>query len=228
MRKLVRDRSVLIVGHADADGHLAAEQSRRNALDMGATACDVLVDPRITAGRHMWRKHLPEIPVNGADTVIFVDLMFQPADPADSAEAIAELARQHADKTFIVIDHHPVFGLPSLPHNVSLWFTPAVYTCCFGIPGLLMVIASVCDRDEGPVASMIDATTRRRALGMERAAADADLAGARLLRLLRDDRWDIIEAVAEEPRDVHRRVRGRRTRKQPDSSGLMRAHAAAG
>ena len=32
MKNLVNGRSVLIIGHSDADGHLASEQSRRNAL----------------------------------------------------------------------------------------------------------------------------------------------------------------------------------------------------
>ena len=71
---------------------------------------------------------------------------------------------------------------------------------------------------------MIDDTMRRRALGMVRASADRDLAGDKLLSLLAHDRWDLIEILADEPAEIHRRVRGRRHSRQPSSPGLTRAH----
>ena len=228
VRKLVKGHHVLIVGHADADGHLAAEQSRCNVLRMGACRCEVLVDPKRTASYRMWHNHLPEIPIARADTVIFVDIMFPPDDPSDSVWNLIELANKNPGKSFVVIDHHPVLGLPELPQNLGIWFTSAVYTCCFGLPTWLMVVAAICDRDEGPVAPMIDNTMRLRALGMERAVADRDLAGEKLLRLLAADRWDLLETLAKDSNDMHKRVRGRRLRQQPLSVGLAQAHAAIG
>jgi len=227
MLELVKDGAALIVGHADADGHLAAEQSRRNAERGGARSCRVYVDAKHTAGYRMWRDHLDEIPIEGSDVVIFVDLMFRPDDVSGSVGALVNLAQRNAEKTFVVIDHHPMPGLPALPTNLIILFTPAVYTCCFGPPSKLMVVASICDDDEEPVSELIDKTARRRALGMERAAADPELAGSRLLRLLADDRWDLIEGLADEPKDFHRRVRGRRHSNQPLSPALNEARVAA-
>lgn len=228
MRDLVRRRNVLVVGHADADGHLAAEQSRRNALAMGALHCDIFIDPRKTAGHRMWLKHLAEVPIAAAEVVVFVDIMFSPNELSLSLGALIDVAQKNPEKTFVVIDHHPLLGLPALPKNLGVWFTSAVYTCCFGRPSSLMVIAAICDHDEEPVAPMIDDTIRRRALGVVRAVADRDLAGKKLLRLLSEDRWDLIETLAKEPRDIHRRVRGRRIARQPESTGLVQALAAAG
>jgi len=219
-------RTVLIVGHADADGHLAAEQSRRNGLAAGAKTCDVFIHPTYTAGHRMWQTHLDKIPLDGSDVVIFVDLMFRRDDIAGSVGALIDLVRSLPESTFMVIDHHPVGGLPALPENLSILLTPAVYTCCFGPPSHLMVVASICDNDEAPVAAMIDQTARQRALGMTRAAADRNLVGAPLLRLLSGERWDLIERMAEEPAEIHRQVRGRRTAKQPASSALADARIA--
>ncbi len=226
-KALTKNRRVLIVGHADADGHLAAEQSRRNTLRSGASRCEVFVDVKRTANYRIWRNHLPEIPICSADTVVFVDLMFHPDDVVGSVNVLTELASKNPEKQFIVIDHHPYSGLPALSVNLSIWFTSAVYTCCFGPPSALMVVAAICDRDEEPVVAMIDETMRRRALGMERAAADRNLAGSKLLRLLANDRWDLIEQLAEESKDVHQRVRGRRHSRQPLSPGLERARGVA-
>jgi len=89
-----------------------------------------------------------------------------------------------------------------------------------------MVTASICDHDEGPVMPMIDDGFRQRALGMQRAVADRELSGQSLLRLLADDRWDLIESLASESNEVHKRVRGRRIAKQPPSAGLEQMHAA--
>lgn len=225
-KALTKNRHVLIVGHADADGHLAAEQSRRNSLRSGASRCEVFVDVKRTANYRIWRNHLSEIPICSADTVVFVDLMFHPDDVVGSVNVLTELASENPEKQFIVIDHHPYSGLPALSVNLSIWFTSAVYTCCFGPPSALMVVAAICDRDEEPVVAMIDETMRRRALGMERAAADRTLAGNNLLRLLASDRWDLIEELAKEPKDVHQRVRGRRHSQQPLSPGLERAREA--
>ena len=60
MKALAKNRYVLIVGHADADGHLAAEQSRRNALRNGARECEVFVDAKCTASYRIWRHRLAE------------------------------------------------------------------------------------------------------------------------------------------------------------------------
>ncbi len=50
MPQLVENKRVLIIGHADGDGHLAAEQSRRNAIEAGTISCTLQVDSQITPG----------------------------------------------------------------------------------------------------------------------------------------------------------------------------------
>ena len=225
MKQFVNKQRVLVVGHSDADGHLAAEQSRRNILQLGALLCDTFVDKTFTSGQRIWQKYLSHVPIEKYDRVVFVDLMFHPEQVRESVGEIVNLAEKHSEKQIMVIDHHPTSGLPSLPDNLSICFTSIVYACCYGAPSDLMVIASLCENEEEPVLPMVDDGIRRRALGMTRAAADPNIAGSALLKLLSKDRWDIIERLADEPKDIHKRVRGRRHSQQPESPGLLQARA---
>lgn len=227
MKDLVRGRSVLVIGHSDADGHLASEQSRRNALRHGAKRCDVFIDPHWTRGYRLWCKYLDKMPIHRAQTIIFVDLMLDPADVSGSANAVVALANANKDKEFLLIDHHPMSGLPSIPENLRICFTQIVYACCYGEPGNLMVMASLCENEELPVAPLIDEKMRTRALGVRRAAADRAMAGENLMKLLADDLWDVIEQLALEPKDIHKSVRGWRHSRQPESPALSQAHAVA-
>ena len=92
-----------------------------------------------------------------------------------------------------------------------------------------MITASICDRDEAPVANFITRRHRLWARGVARAAADREnLAGEKLLRLLSDDRWDLLEQIADETPEHHRTVRGRRVRGLNVSDALATARMAAG
>lgn len=223
----LKDRHLLIVGHADGDGYLAAEQSRRNAAAAGAASCHVLVDPTITPGYRFWERYLERLEVEEYDAVIFVDLMLNYKAPRDSFDRLRAKAINHPDKNFLVIDHHPVGGLPGTPDNLEFRFTDTVYECCLGDPSELMIIASICDRDEGPVQHLINDVHRRRAIGVSRAASDRyGLAGNLLIRLIREEQWEILEALGQEDRQYHRTVRGIRPSSSPVTPALQAARQA--
>lgn len=229
MQEATKGKRVLVVGHADADGHLAAEQSRRNVLKLGAKSCSVFVDPGVTKNYRFWDRHLPNFDFGEAETIIFVDIMLNPKTLKKSFACLIEKVLKEKHRQFILIDHHPLGGLPGIPENLKICFTPIVYTCCYGPPSDIMIVASICDRDEKPIQEMITFTHRHRAKGVRRAAADTkELAGAPLLRLLSLDRWDIIESLADENDDMHRTVRGMRLLRLPSSDALHAARVAAG
>ena len=97
MRQLVKNKRVLIIGHADGDGHLAAEQSRRNAIDAGAHSCTLLVDPQITPGYRFWDRHLPELDISAYGLVLFVDLMLNPKRVGVIFASLVARARAESD-----------------------------------------------------------------------------------------------------------------------------------
>ena len=229
MQELTKGKRVMIIAHADGDGYLAAEQSRRNAVKSGAVSCKILADPAITPGYRFWERHLESLELGDAGVVLFVDLMLNYKAPLDSLARIEAKARANPDRQFIVIDHHPCGELPSSPRNLLLRFTDKVYECCLGEPTELMLIASICDRDEYPVRDRINENHRLRAIGVSRAAADRKgLAGGPLVRLLQEDRWDVIEALGQEDRQFHRTVRGVRPASTPVSPALEVARGAVG
>ncbi len=82
----VKGRRVLVIGHADGDGHLAVEQSRRNLHAEGALTIEVLVEPPITSGWRFWETALGSVDFGEAELVLFVDLMFNPREPRRSFE----------------------------------------------------------------------------------------------------------------------------------------------
>lgn len=227
----VQGRDVLLIGHADGDGYLATEVSRRNALGAGARHCEVLIDPKVTGGYRIWDRYLDRIDLGAADMVIFVDLMLSYRDPRDSFDRLAALARREPARHFVLIDHHPVEGLPTPPDNLELRFTNRVYDCCWGDPDNeadMMLVASICDRDEAPVRDRITEVHRRRAVGLSRAAADRSmLAGEPLRRLVETGAWELIEGIADEDRAMHRTVRGLRPKADPRSPAVLAAQRAA-
>lgn len=222
-----RGRRVLVVGHSDADGHVAAEQSRRNVMARGATACRVLVRPELTGSYRFWESGLSRVDFGDAELVIFVDIMLSPHDPTTSVRAIAELARRETHRDFLLIDHHPVDVSCARAPNLELSFTPEVYRCCYGDPGEMMLVAAICDGDEQKVRGRAGAKHYTRAVGLRRAAADRSLAGAPLMGLLAENRWDLMEMLASEPVALHKTVRGRRPSKAPHSEALSYARDAA-
>lgn len=221
-------RSALVIGHADGDGHIAAEQSRRNLISANARNCDVLVRPGLTSSFRFWEKSLNTVDLGSAEVVVFVDIALNPHNPKRSLEAVFDRANSERDRMFLLIDHHPVNRLPRAPENVFINLTSTVFTCCYGLPSNLMIVAAICDKDELPVKHLIQPMHRKRALGISRGAADKHgLAGKQLLALLQADRWDLIEKLAEEPKTLHKRVRGNRLLTLRPSSGLIAARLAA-
>jgi hypothetical protein len=124
---------VLVIGHADADGHLIAEQVRRNLASVESFAVKVVVDPQRTQGHRSWLKldAFPEIA--SADYVFFVDLMFAPDSYTEEAAALTRFASAWPDKRFFLIDHHPLpLRLLQAAPNLRVAYRPDVCECAIG------------------------------------------------------------------------------------------------
>lgn len=223
-------RNVLILGHADGDGYLAAEQSRRNVVQGGASDCQIIVHPRVTGGYRFWERHLAELELGNADLVIFVDIMFHRKNPDDSFARLCEKARMHPHVEFAVIDHHPQFipeDRSQAPANLSIQPVATAYECCFGEPSdELMVPAALCEKEEEIIKDKISDRDRVRAIGVARAAADrGGLAGEKLIQILASADWALLEAIGQEDANEHRFVRGVRPKNDPPSRALAEARA---
>ena len=205
--------SAIVFGHADADGHLAAEQTRDYLIDRGITVT-TLVSSK-THNYRFWDK-LPDFDLSDYELVVFVDIAFRFRDPSESLARLLNVSDRQAHKQFIVIDHHPLV-LPQNPRrNVLLLEVSDPYECCLGVPDSdLMQVAALCDGS--PTAVAPTPLLSRRALGVKRAAADVGgVAGDGLLELIRERRWDFFEALADEDQEMHRSARGiRRHSSQP-------------
>lgn len=218
--------SALIFAHADGDGHLAAEQTRRNLAEDGIDVLRIVVDPLKTRNWKFWFDHFQEADFGNAEHVYLVDLMLGGPDPEQAYRALLERVRREPDRQFHFVDHHPLKGALDVPANLELRFVSSVFECCFGRPSELMLIASICDRDEAPVASMLSSCHRRRALGINRAVTERTvLAGSALLHLLHHEHWEVFEQLADEPAEYHRTFYGNRVSKQPKSPLLQLAYA---
>ena len=201
--------SAILFGHADADGHLAAEQSRDWLVKRGVTVETVVSSE--TRNYRFWEK-LPKFDLSNYGIVVVVDIAFKFRDPNDSLARLLAVSDQHPHREFVVIDHHPL-ALPQEPRQNSLLIeVKDPYDCCLGEPDPeLMQVAALCDG--APTAVHPTPLLRRRALGVKRAAADVrGVAGDRLLKLIRERRWDFFEALSEEDREMHRSSRGFRNR----------------
>ena len=155
---------------------------------------------------------------------MIVDIAFRFKDPEESLMALLQVVDSYPRTRFLVLDHHEL-KRPTLERsNLSLVEADSVFQCCFGTPSDdLMIVAAICDRDEGTVRHLITEAHRKRADGIRRAAADIDgVAGSVLLSLLKRGRWSFFEKLAEEPSESHKRARGRRTSKS-HSSPLLKA-----
>ncbi len=201
----------IIYGHADADGHLAAEHTRTNLRAKGIDVSDVVITPE-TRNYRFWERTLPGLDFGRFRLVVFVDIAFSFRDPSSSLESLLVNVDQHPDTRFVVIDHHPLKQPVKARSNLALVEADTAYNCCLGTPSdELMVLAAICDGDREAVKSRTSREISKRALGVSRAAADLHgMVGYRLLSLLRHRRWEFFESLAEEPQECHRNVRGRR------------------
>lgn len=214
-------KRALVIGHADGDGHIATEQSRRNLAAEGWLV-DTLVDPRVTRNWRLWSKHLQTLSFASYAYVVFVDLMW-PSREQEAAIAWDILdwqAQAHRKTEFLVIDHH---ALPTTTpaDNVTFIESPTVFDCCYGQPTDMMLVAAICDRDIEPVADLLTKDHHHRALGLKRAVTDRQgLAGRPILNFLASDAWDVFERLADEPASYHRTMYGNRLEREPSSPTL--------
>ncbi|HUD50757.1 hypothetical protein [Parvibaculum sp.] len=214
---------VLIIGHSDADGHLIAEQTRRNLSLVPTLNVEVLVDPHRTQGHQVWRQLelMPEI--DGADLVFFVDLMFSPSSFVAESEALVAFAQERQESRFFIVDHHPLpIARLAEAKNIRAVYRPDVFECVFGPRSGMMVLAAICEHQRPLVESIRQPYHDILAQGLRRAAAPGgELGGEALLGLLRHDRWDAIYAIGADDVSYHRLVRGRRVSNQPRSKVLV-------
>lgn len=212
-------REVLIVSHADADGHIIAEQTRRNLASIPSFAVRTVVDPVRTKDHRTWLR-LDQIPeIGGAAIVLFVDLMFAPTTFVEEAEALVKFVRAHSSTMFVLIDHHPLpLQRLSAASNLRAVYRPDVSECAVGPRDEMMFVAALCEHQEPPQATE---KHRKIALGMKRAAAlGGPLPGARLSALLRWDHWEALMQLGEEDASQHKLPRGRRASSTPTSKLL--------
>jgi hypothetical protein len=220
---------VLVVGHADADGHIIAEQTRRNLALIPSFDVSVLVDPSRTQGHRVWTKleTLPEL--DQADIVFFTDLMFGPTEFAEESDSLVRFLSARPRKRFFLVDHHPVPNRRlQRADNLRVVYRPDVFDCTFGPRTGMMVVAALCE-NQGPYVADIKLPMHEvLALGMRRAAAlGGVLPGEKLLALLRADAWDALRQIGEDDRASHRLPRGRRPANLPGSEALNSAETLA-
>jgi hypothetical protein len=215
-------QSVLVVGHADADGHLIAEQVRRNLALIDSFDVTTVVDPARTKDHTAWL-HLDTITeIEDADIVFFVDMMFAPATFVEEAKALVEFACDYDEKRFFLIDHHPLPLRRLAPaENLRVMYRPEVFDCAIGPRSGMMIAAALCEGQRANVADIKEPVHDALALGIRRAAAlGGPLPGEKLLALLRSDCWGTLVRLGEEDREFHRLPRGRRALNQPRSEVL--------
>lgn len=205
---------VLVVSHADADGHVIAEQVRRNLEHVPTFEVSTVVDGQRTKDHKTWLKldALPEIDAN--NIVFFVDLMFAPKSFVSEADALVAFASERQDKRFYLIDHHPLPSrLLSQAPNLRALYRRDVVDCTFGTPSWMMVIAALLEKQPTRAKAHASADHRDLAEGIRRAAAPGGpLVGQKLLTLLRFDCWSELIALGRDDPRNHRLPRGRRPR----------------
>lgn len=222
-------RSVLVVSHADADGHVIAEQVRRNLAAVPSFDVSTIVDPERTKDHKTWTKldAFPE--VENADLVFFVDLMFAPASFTGEAESLVDFVSHRPSKLFFVLDHHPIpFRLLDRAPNLRALYQRDVVDCTFGIPSWMMCIAALLEKQETRIEALTNPVHVQLAEGIRRAAAPGGpLPGEKLLALLRYECWDELVALGLDDPANHRLPRGRRPKKWKASEPLRSLDALA-
>jgi hypothetical protein len=216
-------KRVLVVGHADADGHIIAEQVRRNLEAVRSFQVSTVVDPKRTSGHKAWL-HLELLPeIEWADLVLFVDLMFATTSFAAEADALVSYAKRHEAKRFVVIDHHPLpLRRLSAATNVRAVYHEDVMDCTVGTSSPMMIIAALCESQETRAEDLKRPIDEDISSGMKRAAAlNGPLSGPRLLALLRSDRWAQLAKLGQEDKAKHRLPRGLRPKDEQPTGMLL-------
>ena len=217
-------RNVLIVSHADADGHVIAEQARRNLSAVKSFNVSVVVDPARTRSHKAWLNLLAIPEIERCEIVCFVDLMFAPATFGAEADALVSFARARPEKRFYVLDHHPlpIRKLSAAP-NVHAAYFDDVLDCTVGPASPMMTIAALCETQASRAKDAPHADDVLIAKGVKRAAAiGGTLSGEKLAALLRFDCWADLLALGKEDPKKHRLPRGFRSKDEPPSTTLVR------
>lgn len=219
----------VVIGHSDGDGHLAVINSIENLTEDGFVITNTIVDPTITRNCKFWINQFPNLDFDNADLVVIVDIMFDRKNPELSINEIEKRAKQEPSRKFIIIDHHPLNIRKLKCKNVDIRIVDKVYDCCYGDPSDLMLVASICDKDELPVKSLITDIHRKRAYGISRAVTDKKgMAGKITLDLISNRVWNLFEALADEPKEYHKTFYGNRTQKITLSPILQAVHYSKG
>ena len=204
-------RDVLIVSHADADGHVIAEQVRRNLTLVPSFKITTLVDAARTKDHKVWTKLNDLSEIDRFDIVFFVDLMFAPSSFVAEADALVRFVTDRPAKTFFVLDHHPLpLRLLGRAKNLHAQYRRDVVDCTFGNSSWMMAIAALLEKQPTRVTGF----TRDHldlAEGIRRAAAlGGPLPGKKLSALLRFECWGPLIALGRDSKENHRLPRGRR------------------
>jgi hypothetical protein len=213
---------VLVVGHADADGHLIAEQVRRNLAQVSSFDVRVVVDPTRTRDHKAWL-HLDSIEeIESADYVFFVDMMFAPSTYIEEANALTDFVQERPYKRFFLIDHHPLpLRRLETADNLRVIYRPDVSDCAIGQRSGMMVVAAICENQGDEVADVKSPVHDTLARGIRRAAArGGPLPGEKLLALLKADCWDGLWALGNDDPQYHYLPRGLRPAGRPLSEAL--------
>ena len=222
-------QSVLVIGHADADGYLITEQVRRNLSSINRFDVRGLVDPERTRNHKVWLNLESLTEIEDADLVFFVDLMFSPNSFTEEAEALTNFVGDYSKKKFFLVDHHPLpLRLLASAENLRVLYRPDVFECALGPRSDMMVVAAIYEKQRSWVADIRSPVHDTMEVGMRRAAAiGGDLPGESLLALLRADCWAGIAMLGREDREFHSLPRGRRSPTRPPSEILKRLCKAA-
>jgi hypothetical protein len=213
----------LIIAHSDGDGHLIAEQVRRNLSLIEGFNVQVVVDPEKTKDHKSWGKLDTIKEVENADLVFFLDLMFAPATFDQEAKYLVDFVQGRPEKDFYLIDHHPLpLRRLERANNLRVMYRPDVSECAIGPRSGMMIVAALCERQIAEVSDMKNPIHEMLAIGVRRAAAPGGpLAGEKLLALLKADRWESILQLGEDEPEYHRLPRGRRPNSQLPSDILV-------
>jgi hypothetical protein len=139
-------RRALVIGHADADGHLITEQVRRNLALISGFDVKAVVDPARTKDHKSWMRLSSIDEIADADLVFFVDLMFAPATFDEEAGALVDFVRDRPSKQFFLIDHHPLpLRRLASADNLRVVYRPEVFDCALGPRSGMMVVAALCE-----------------------------------------------------------------------------------
>jgi hypothetical protein len=223
-------RRALVVSHADADGHVIAEQVRRNLAQVPSFEVSTLIDPVRTKDHKAWLT-LESIggEIEHSELVFFVDLMFAPASFGAEADALVRFATDRPEKRFFVLDHHPLpLRRLSSARNLRATYREDVLDCTFGPWSPMMIIAALCEKQATRAKALQKPIDVDIAKGVKRAAAlGGSLPGAKLSALLCHGCWSDLARLGREPKDKHRLPRGLRPAGGPASTILAELDATA-